>query len=201
MRILLMVLLATLLSGCGYSTFQATDRQIKASWTEVLNQYQRRTDLIPKLVNTVKGDAIQEKSALQDVIDARAKIDSIHATPELFNHPAKFAKFQAAQGHLTSALIRLLVVAENYPQLTSNQNFRDLQAQLMDIESRFTVARDSYIQAVQKYNVAIRTYPSSMTAMLLFYKAKPPFTVENDKEISSAPTVDLPSPKVPISVD
>ncbi|HUW76790.1 MAG TPA: LemA family protein [Gallionella sp.] len=201
MRILWMVLLATLLSGCGYGTLQATDKQIKASWTEVLNQYQRRADLIPKLVNIVNGYAAQEKSALQDVTEARAKIDGIQATPELFNDPVAFAKFQAAQNQLTSALIRLLVVTENYPKLRSDQNFRDLQAQLMDIENRFTVARDSYIQAAQKFNVEIRTYPSSMTAMLLFYKAKPPFTVENDKGISPTPTVNLPSPKVPISVD
>lgn len=201
MRILLMVLLATLLSGCGYNTFQATDKQIRTSWTEVLNQYQRRAGLIPKLVNTVKGYAAQEKSALQDVIDASAKIGNIQATPELFNHPVAFAKFQAAQGHLTSALIRLLVVTENYPKLTADQNFRDLQTQLMDIENRFTVACDSYIQAVHTYNVAIRTYPGSMTAMLLDYKAKPPFTVKNETEISPTPTVDLPSAKLPISVD
>ncbi|HUV98990.1 MAG TPA: LemA family protein [Gallionella sp.] len=201
MRIMWMVLLATLLSGCGYSTLQTTDQQIKASWTEVLNQYQRRADLVPKLVNIVNAYAAQETSAIQDVTEARAKIGSIQATPELFNDPVAFAQYQAAQGHLTSALIRLLVVTENYPKLRSDQNFRDLQAQLTDIENRFTVARDSYIQAAQKYNVAIRTYPSSMTAMLLFYKAKPPFTVESEKEISPTPTVDLPSPKVPISVD
>jgi len=201
MRILWMVLLASLLSGCGYNTFQTTDKQIKESWTEVLNQYQRRADLIPKLVNIVNVYAAEEKSAIQDVTEASAKAGSIHATPELFNDPVAFAKLQAAEGHLTSALIRLLVVTENYPKLRTDQNFRDLQDQLMEIENRFTVARDSYIQAAQKYNVALRTYPSSMTAMLLFYKAKPPFTVENDKEISPTPTVDLPSPKVPISVD
>ena len=201
MRILWMVLLAALLSGSGYSTLQTTDNQIKASWTEVLNQYQRRADLVPKLVNIVNGYAAQEKSAIQDVTEARARIGSIQATPELFNDPVAFAKFQAAQSHLTSALIRLLVVTENYPKLRSDQNFRDLQAQLMDIENRFTVARDNYIQATQTFNVAIRTYPTSMTAMLLFYKTKPPFTVENEKEISPTPTEDLPSPKVPISVD
>ncbi|MEO6975751.1 MAG: LemA family protein, partial [Gallionella sp.] len=141
MRILWMVLLATLLSGCGYNTFQTTDEQIKASWAEVLNQYQRRADLIPNLVNTVKGYAAQEKSVLLGVTEARARVGSIQATPELVNDPQAFAKFQAAQGQLTSALSRLLVVTENYPQLKSDQNFRDLQAQLEGTENRITVAR------------------------------------------------------------
>jgi LemA protein len=199
MRILWMVLLATLLSGCGYNTFQTTDEQIKASWAEVLNQYQRRADLIPNLVNTVKGYAAQEKSVLLGVTEARARVGSIQATPELINDPEAFAKFQAAQGQLTSALSRLLVVTENYPQLKSDQNFRDLQAQLEGTENRITVARNRYIQAVQAYNVAIRTFPSNLTAMLFGYKVKPSFTVENEKEISRPPAVDF--SKVPVSVD
>ncbi|MGB9093922.1 MAG: LemA family protein [Gallionella sp.] len=201
MRILWMVLLATLLSGCGYNTFQTTDEQIKASWAEVLNQYQRRADLIPNLVNTVKGYAAQEKSVLLGVTEARAKVGSIQATPELVNDPEAFARFQAAQGELTSALSRLLVVTENYPQLKSDQNFRDLQAQLEGTENRITVARNRYIQAVQAYNVAIRTFPSNLTAMLFGYKVKPSFTVENEKEISRPPAVDFSAPKVPVSVD
>jgi LemA protein len=201
MRILWMVLLATLLSGCGYNTFQTTDEQIKASWAEVLNQYQRRADLIPNLVNTVKGYAAQEKSVLLGVTEARARVGSIQATPELVNDPQAFAKFQAAQGQLTSALSRLLVVTENYPQLKSDQNFRDLQAQLEGTENRITVARNRYIQAVQAYNVAIRTFPSNLTAMMFGYKVKPSFTVENEKEISRPPTVDFNSSKVPVSVD
>ena len=201
MRILWMVLLATLLSGCGYNTFQTTDEQIKASWAEVLNQYQRRADLIPNLVNTVKGFAAQEKSVLLGVTEARARVGSIQATPELINDPEAFAKFQAAQGQLTSALSRLLVVTENYPQLKSDQNFRDLQAQLEGTENRITVARNRYIQAVQQYNVAIRTFPSNLTAMIFSYKVKPSFTVENEKEISRPPAVDFSAPKVPVSVD
>ena len=201
MRILWMVLLVTLLSGCGYNTFQTTDEQIKASWAEVLNQYQRRADLIPNLVNTVKGYAAQEKSVLLGVTEARAKVGSIQATPELVNDPEAFAKFQAAQGQLTSALSRLLVVAENYPQLKSDQNFRDLQAQLEGTENRITVARNRYIQAVQAYNVAIRTFPSNLTAMVFGYKVKPSFTVENEKDISRPPAVDFSAPKVPVSVD
>jgi LemA protein len=199
MRILWMVLLATLLSGCGYNTFQTTDEQIKASWAEVLNQYQRRADLIPNLVNTVKGYAAQERSVLLGVTEARARVGSIQATPELVNDPEAFAKFQAAQGQLTSALSRLLLVTENYPQLKSDQNFRDLQAQLEGTENRITVARNRYIQAVQAYNVAIRTFPSNLTAMLFGYKVKPSFTVENEKEISRPPAVDF--SKVPVSVD
>ena len=201
MRILWMVLLATLLSGCGYNTFQTTDEQIKASWAEVLNQYQRRADLIPNLVNTVKGYAAQEKSVLLGVTEARARVGSIQATPELINDPEAFAKFQAAQGQLTSALSRLLVVTENYPQLKSDQNFRDLQAQLEGTENRITVARNRYIQAVQAYNIAIRTFPSNLTAMIFGYKVKPSFTVENEKEISRPPAVDFSAPKVPVSVD
>ncbi len=195
MRTLWIVLLATLLSGCGYNTFQTTDEQIKASWAEVLNQYQRRADLIPNLVNTVKGYAAQEKDVLLGVTEARARVGSIQATPELINDPQAFAKFQAAQGQLTSALSRLLVVAENYPQLKSDQNFRDLQAQLEGTENRITVARNRYIQAVKEYNVTVREFPTNLTAMLFGYKVKPSFTVENEKEISRPPTVDFAAPK------
>ncbi|MGA8862527.1 MAG: LemA family protein [Gallionella sp.] len=201
MRILWMFLLAALLSGCGYNTFQSNDEQIKASWAEVLNQYQRRADLIPNLVNTVKGYAAQEKSVLLGVTEARAKVGSIQATPELINDPEAFAKFQAAQGELTSALSRLLVVTENYPQLKSDQNFRDLQAQLEGTENRITVARNRYIQAVQAYNIAVRSFPTNLTAMMFGYKVKPSFTVENEKEISRPPAVDFSAPKVPVSVD
>jgi LemA protein len=197
MRTLWMVLLATLLSGCGYNTFQTTDEQIKASWAEVLNQYQRRSDLIPNLVNTVKGYAAQEQTVLLGVTEARAKVGSIQATPELINDEQAFAKFQAAQGELTSALSRLLVVSENYPQLKSDQNFRDLQAQLEGTENRITVARNRYIQAVKEYNVTVREFPTNLTAMIFGYKVKPSFTVENEKAISSPPTVSFEEPKVP----
>ena len=196
MRILWVILLSTLLSGCGYNNFQTSDEQIKASWAEVLNQYQRRADLIPNLVNTVKGYAAQEKDVLLGVTEARARVGSIQATPELINDEQAFAKFQAAQGQLTSALSRLLVVAENYPQLKSDANFRDLQAQLEGTENRVTVARNRYIQSVQGYNVAVRSFPSNLTAMIFGYKVKPSFTVENEKAISSAPTVDFSAPKV-----
>src|SRR5450830_568512 len=195
MRALWIVLLASLLGGCGYNTFQTTDEQIKASWAEVLNQYQRRADLIPNLVNTVKGFAAQEQTVLLGVTEARAKVGSIQATPELINDPQAFAKFQTAQGELTSALSRLMVVVENYPQLKSDANFRDLQAQLECTENRVTVARNRYIKAVQEYNIAIRSFPSNLTAMLFGYKVKPSFTVENEKEISRPPTVDFAAPK------
>jgi len=195
MRTLWILLLATLLGGCGYNTFQTTDEQIKASWAEVLNQYQRRADLIPNLVNTVKGYAAQEQAVLLGVTEARAKVGSIQATPELINDEQAFAKFQAAQGELTSALSRLLVVSENYPQLKSDANFRDLQAQLEGTENRITVARNRYIKAVQEYNVTVRQFPSNLTAMLFGYKVKPSFTVENEKTISVPPTVDFAAPK------
>jgi LemA protein len=196
MRTLWIILLTSLLSGCGYNTFQTGDEQIKASWAEVLNQYQRRSDLIPNLVNTVKGYAAQEQTVLLGVTEARARVGSIQATPELINDPQAFAKFQAAQSQLTSALSRLLVVTENYPQLKSDQNFRDLQAQLEGTENRITVARNRYIQSVQSYNVAIRSFPTNLTAMMFGYKVKPSFTVENEKEISRPPTVDFAAPKV-----
>jgi LemA protein len=197
MRILALgvaVLTGLLLSGCGYNTMQLQDEQIKAAWAEVLNQYQRRSDLIPNLVNTVKGYAAQESSVLLGVTEARAKVGSIQATPELVNDPAAFAKFQAAQGQLTSALSRLLVVTENYPQLKSDQNFRDLQAQLEGTENRITVARNRYIQAVQDYNVTVKQFPGNLTAMMFGYKPKPSFTVENEAVISKPPSVDFSAP-------
>ncbi|GAC1302319.1 MAG: LemA family protein [Steroidobacteraceae bacterium] len=180
-----------LLSGCGYNAMQTQDEQIKSAWSEVLNQYQRRADLIPNLVNTVKGYAAQESSVLLGVTQARAKVGSIQATPELVNDPAAFAKFQAAQGELSSALSRLLVVTENYPQLKSDQNFRDLQAQLEGTENRITVARNRYIQAVQNYNVTVRSFPGNLTAMVFGYKPKPNFAVENEATISKPPAVDF----------
>ena len=183
-----------LLSGCGYNKMQSQDEQIKAAWAEVLNQYQRRSELIPNLVSTVKGYAAQESSVLLGVTEARAKVGSIQATPELVNDPAAFAKFQAAQGQLTSALSRLLAVTENYPQLKSDQNFRDLQAQLEGTENRITVARNRYIQAVQDYNVTVRQFPGNLTAMMFGYKPKPSFTVENEAAISKAPSVDFSAP-------
>src|SRR5271156_1291076 len=190
----LAALAGLLLSGCGYNTIQGQDEQIKSAWSEVLNQYQRRADLIPNLVNTVKGYAAQESSVLLGVTQARAKVGSIQATPELVNDPAAFAKFQAAQGELTSALSRLLVVTENYPQLKSDQNFRDLQAQLEGTENRITVARNRYIQSVQTYNLAIRSFPSNLTAMMIGYKTKANFSVENEAAISKPPSVDFAPP-------
>jgi LemA protein len=187
----LMLAAGALLSGCGYNAMQAQDEQIKAAWSEVLNQYQRRADLIPNLVNTVKGYAAQEQQVLLGVTEARAKVGSIQATPELVNDPEAFAKFQAAQGQLTSALSRLLVVTENYPQLKSDQNFRDLQAQLEGTENRITVARNRYIQAVQEYNVTVRSFPGNLTAMMFGYKPKPTFTVENEAAIAKPPSVDF----------
>ena len=194
MRILLTftLILATLtLSGCGYNTIQTTDEGVVASWGEVLNQYQRRADLVPNLVNVVKGYASHEKEVLEAVTVARSRVGSIQATPELVNDEQAFAKFQAAQGELTSALSRLLVVSENYPQLKADASFRDLQAQLEGTENRVTVARNRYIAAVKEYNVTVRTFPNNLTAMLFGYKTKPSFTVENEKAISTAPKVDF----------
>jgi LemA protein len=190
----LILFLTFTLSGCGYNTLQTTDEQIRANWAEVVNQYQRRADLIPNLVNVVKGYAKQEKDVLLGVTNARSRVGSIQATPELLNDPEAFAKFQAAQGELSSALSRLLVVAENYPQLKSDANFRELQAQLEGTENRITVARNRYIKAVQEYNVVVRSFPSNLTAMVLGYKVKPSFTVENEREISTAPKVDFSAP-------
>jgi LemA protein len=182
------------LTGCGYNTMQTQDEQVKSAWSEVLNQYQRRAELIPNLVNTVKGYAAQESSVLLGVTEARAKVGSIQVTPELVNDPAALAKFQAAQGELSSALSRLLVVTENYPQLKSDQNFRDLQAQLEGTENRIAVARNRYIQAVQNYNVTVRSFPGNLTAMMFGYKPKPNFAVENEAAISKPPTVDFAAP-------
>jgi LemA protein len=187
-------MLALSVAGCGYNTFQVNDEQIKSSWSEVVNQYQRRADLIPNLVNTVKGYAAQEKEVLTRVTEARSRVGSIQATPELINDPQAFAKFQAAQGELSSALSRLLVVSENYPQLKSDANFRDLQSQLEGTENRITVARNRYIQSVQAYNVTVRSFPSNLTAMVFGYSVKANFTVDNEKEIAKAPKVDFASP-------
>jgi LemA protein len=192
MRVWSLALLAVALvclSGCGYNTLQQKDESVKASWSEVVNQYQRRADLIPNLVNTVKGYAAQEQKVLIGVTEARAKVGSIQVTPETLNNPEAFAKYQAAQGQLTGALKSLFAVAENYPQLKSDQNFRDLQSQLEGTENRITVARNRYIQSVQDYNVTVRQFPVNLTAKLFGYPVKPNFTVENEQAISSAPTV------------
>ena len=185
----LTLILALSLSGCGYNTFQTTDEQVKAGWSEVVNQYQRRADLIPNLVSTVKGEAKFEQDTLTKVIEARSRATSIQATPELINDPSAFQKFQQAQGQLTSALSRLMVVAENYPNLRANQGFRDLSAQLEGTENRITLARNRYIKAVQDYNVAVRSFPSNLTAMVFGYKEKPSFAVDNEKEIAKPPSV------------
>ena len=187
----LATMLALSLTGCGYNTLQTNDEQIKSGWSEVVNQYQRRADLIPNLVNTVKGFAAQEKEVLLGVTNARAKVGSIQATPELLNNPEAFAKFQAAQGELSGALSRLLLVSENYPQLKSDANFRDLQAQLEGTENRITAARNGYIKAVQEYNVTVRSFPSNLTAMVFGFKVKPNFAVDNEKEIAMPPKVDF----------
>ena len=186
---LVTVVLATQLAGCGYNKFQTQDEQVKAAWSEVVNQYQRRADLIPNLVETVKGFAQQERDVLLGVTEARSKVGSIQATPELINDPQAFQQFQAAQGQLTSALSRLMVVVEMYPELKSDQNFRDLQAQLEGTENRITVARNRYIATVQDYNVTVRSFPTNLTAMMFGYKTKPNFTVENEAAISKPPPV------------
>ena len=182
---------AVTLSGCGYNTLQQTDEQIKASWAEVLNQYQRRADLVPNLVNVVKGYAAHEKEVLTRVTEARARVGAIQATPELLANEQAFAKFIAAQGEMSSALARLLVVAENYPQLKADAGFRDLQAQIEGTENRIAVARNRYIKAVQDYNVTVRQFPSNLTAMLFGFTVKPTFTVENEKELAKPPKVEF----------
>jgi LemA protein len=199
-RLAVLALMALLtLSGCGYNTLQSTDEQIKASWAEVLNQYKRRSDLIPNLVNTVKAYAAHEKDVLLGVTNARAKVGSIQASPELVENPEAFRRFTQAQGEMSSALARLLVVAENYPQLKADQNFRDLQAQLEGTENRIAVARNRYIKAVQEYNVTVRSFPSNLTAMVFGFKTKPSFTVEDEKAVAEPPKVDFGggAPKVP----
>jgi LemA protein len=187
-------LMALTLSGCGYNTLQTTDEDIKATWAEVLNQYQRRADLVPNLVNVVKGYAAHERDVLISVTEARARVGAIQATPELINDEAAFQRFIAAQGELTSAISRLLLVAENYPQLKADGLFRDLQAQLEGTENRITVARNRYIAAVKTYNVTVRSFPSNLTAMLFGYKTKPSFTVEDEKAIAVPPKVDFGTP-------
>jgi LemA protein len=182
---------ALLLSGCGYNTLQTQDEGVKSAWSEVVNQYQRRADLIPNLVETVKGFAAQEQKVLLGVTEARAKVGSIQMTTELVNDAEAMAKFQAAQGELTGALKSLFAVSENYPDLKSDQNFRDLQAQLEGTENRITVARNRYIQAVQAFNTTVRSFPTNLTAMLFKYKVKPNFTVENEAAIARPPTVDF----------
>jgi LemA protein len=188
---LILLLSTLLLGGCGYNTLQQADEQIKASWSEVINQYQRRADLVPNLVATVKGFASQEQQVLLGVTNARAKVGSIQATPELVNDPQAFQRFVQAQGELSGALSRLLVVAENYPQLKSDKNFLELQAQLEGTENRIAVARNRYIKAVQEYNITVRSFPSNLTAMMFGLKEKPQFTVENEKEIAQPPKVDF----------
>jgi LemA protein len=188
---LLTLFSALMLSGCGYNTIQSNDEDVKAAWAEVLNQYQRRADLVPNLVNVVKAEANFEQETLTQVVEARSKATSIQATPELINDPEAFNKFQQAQGELSGALSRLLVVTENYPNLKANQGFRDLQTQLEGTENRITVARNRYIKSVQEYNVTVRSFPNNLTAMVMGYEVKPSFTVENEAAISKPPTVDF----------
>jgi LemA protein len=192
------------LSGCGYNTLQTKDEAVKAAWAEVVNQYQRRADLIPNLVNTVKGYAAQEQRVLVEVTEARAKVGSIQVTPEVLNNPELFQKYQAAQNQLTGALKSLFAVSENYPQLKSDQNFRDLQSQLEGTENRITVARGRYIQAVQDFNNTVRVFPSNLTAKIFGFQVKPNFTVANEQQIATAPAVSFdtstpgtPSPNPP----
>jgi LemA protein len=187
--VLLLAATVLSLSGCGYNTLQAKDEGVKAAWSEVVNQYQRRADLIPNLVNTVKGYAAQEQKVLIGVTEARARVGSIQVTPEVLNNPELFKKFQDAQNQLTGALKSLFAVTENYPNLKSDQNFRDLQSQLEGTENRITVARNRYIQAVQDYNVTVRTFPTLITAKIFGFQTKPNFTVANEGQISTAPTV------------
>ena len=190
-RWFLILLSALTLAGCGYNDFQRLDEQTKSAWSEVLNQYQRRADLVPNIVATVKGEAAFEQETLTKVIDARAKATSIQVTPETLNNPQAFNKFQAAQGELGSALSRLMVVSEKYPSLKANEGFRDLRVQLEGTENRITVARNRYIQAVQAYNVLVRSMPSNFTAMVFSYQVKPGFTVQNEAAITTPPVVDF----------
>lgn len=190
-RILMLMLWVVMLSGCGYNAIQKQDEAVKAQWSEVLNQYQRRADLVPNLVNTVKGYAAHEDKVFTEVADARSRVGSIQVTPELANDPDALAKFQAAQGQLSGALSRLMAVSENYPNLKADGLFQNLQAQLEGTENRITVARNRYIQGVQQYNSMIRTFPNNLTAKMFGYQVKPNFTVDNEKAISTAPTVDF----------
>lgn len=179
------------LTGCGYNQFQSLDEEAKASWSEVLNQYQRRADLIPNLVKTVKGYAAHEKEVFTEVTKARASVGGIQMTPELLNDPAAMAKFQAAQGQMSSALSRLMLVAENYPDLKADKGFRDLQAQLEGTENRITVARNRFIQTIKDYNIVVRQFPTNLTAMVMGYDLKPSFTVEDEKAIAAPPVVEF----------
>lgn len=190
-RLLLTIALALSLAGCGYNDFQRLDEQSKAAWSEVLNQYQRRADLVPNIVATVKGEAAFEQDTLTKVVEARAKATAIQVTPETLNNPEALAKFQAAQGELGSALSRLMVVSERYPDLKANQGFRDLRVQLEGTENRITVARNRYIQTVQEYNVLARSFPTNLTAKVFGYDAKPSFSVTNETQISAPPVVDF----------
>jgi len=190
-RWLLIFMTALALTGCGYNDFQRLDEQSKSAWSEVLNQYQRRADLVPNIVATVKGEAAFEQETLTKVIEARAKATSIQVTPETLNNPEAFKKFQAVQGELSSALSRLMVVSEQYPSLKANQAFSDLRVQLEGTENRVTVARNRYIESVQAYNVLARSFPSNLTAMAFSYQPKPVFTVQNEAAISNAPVVDF----------
>lgn len=190
-RWFLMMLVALSLTGCGYNDFQRLDEQTKSAWSEVLNQYQRRADLVPNLVATVKGEANFEQETLTKVIEARAKATSMQVTPETLNNPEAFAKFQQAQGELSGALSRLMAVVERYPDLKANQSFRDLRVQLEGTENRITVARNRYIQTVQEYNVLARSFPTNLTAMVFHYQPKPSFTVQNEAQISVPPAVDF----------
>jgi LemA protein len=194
---LLIVALLASLTGCGYNDFQRLDEQTKSAWSEVLNQYQRRADLVPNLVATVKGEANFEQETLTRVIEARAKATAVQVTPETLNNPQAFQKFQQAQGELSSALSRLLVVSERYPTLQANQGFRDLRVQLEGTENRITVARNRYIQTVQEYNVLARSFPTNLTAMVFGYQPKANFTVQNEAQISTPPTVDFGKPTAP----
>ncbi len=195
MRKIFLTLLATLsLSGCGYNEFQRLDEGVTAAWSEVVNNYQRRADLIPNLIATVKGATDFEKSTLEAVVNARASVGQLKVTPEVLNDPAAFANFEKAQASLSSALSRLLVVAENYPQLKATQQFSELASQLEGAENRITVARGRFIKAVEAYNVSVRSFPNNLTAMIFGYKPKPNFTVANEKEISVAPKVDFGKP-------
>ena len=194
LRIAFVLVLIGLLSGCGYNAIQQKDEGVKAAWSEVLNQYQRRADLVPNLVNTVKGYAAHEEEVFTKVTEARAQVGTLKITPDMLDDPAAIAKFQAAQGELSSALTRLMAVSENYPNLKADGRFQNLQAQLEGTENRIAVARNRYIQTVQDYNVLIRSFPQNLTAMIFGYKQKANFSVENEKAISTAPTVDFGSP-------
>jgi LemA protein len=195
----LMVVIVLAISGCGYNTIQSQDEQVKATWSEVLNQYQRRADLVPNLVSTVQGYANQEKEVFIRVTEARAQVGSVKASPELLSDPQAFAKFEAAQAQLSSSLSRLLVVSENYPQLKSDANFRDLQAQLEGTENRITVARNRYIKAVEDYNTTVRSFPSNLTAQMFGYKPKPNFSVQDEAEIARPPRVNFDTAPEPAS--